>query len=164
MSDIPQSQVSRDVTEAVGASNDRDAPTRTLDGRPVTRVAVGVMLDAQGRFLLAQRPDGKPYAGYWEFPGGKLEEDETVETALARELEEELGVRIHGSVPWRVLEHDYPHAYVRLFFHKITRWDGVPTGREGQAFFWAETPVTITPLLPAAEPIIAWLASERRGA
>ncbi len=153
--------VSRDVTEAVGASNDRYAPTTTGDGRPVTRVAVGVMLDAQGRFLLAQRPEGKPYAGYWEFPGGKLEAGETVEAALARELEEELGVRIHGSAPWRVLEHDYPHAYVRLFFHKITQWDGVPTGREGQAFFWADTPVTITPLLPAAEPIIAWLMSER---
>lgn len=91
----------------------RDA---TGQPRKVTEVAVGVMIQSDGRFLLAQRPAGKPYEGYWEFPGGKLEAGETVEAALARELHEELGLDVTQCARWRVLEHDYPHAYVRLHF------------------------------------------------
>lgn len=128
--------------------------------RPVTEVAVGVLLHADGRFLLAQRPEGKPYAGYWEFPGGKLEAGETVEAALARELEEELGIAIDGSESWRVLEHDYPHAYVRLYFRKIRSWRGELVGREGQAFTWQRPPVDVSPLLPAALPVIEWLLDD----
>lgn len=128
--------------------------------RPVTEVAVGILLQADGRFLLAQRPVGKPYAGYWEFPGGKLEAGESVEAALARELEEELGIDIAASEAWRVLEHDYPHAYVRLYFRKIWQWRGTPRGREGQALLWQRAPVEVTPLLPAALPVIAWLTTE----
>lgn len=135
-------------------------PTHTPDGRPITEVAVGVLLQPDGRFLLAQRPEGKPYAGYWEFPGGKLESGESVEAALARELSEELGIDIDGSEAWRTLEHDYPHAYVRLFFHKIRHWRGELTGREGQAFLWQQVPVSVAPLLPAALPIIEWLNEE----
>ncbi|SDV49575.1 NUDIX domain-containing protein [Chitinasiproducens palmae] len=136
----------------------------SADGRPVTEVAVGVIIRPDGSFLLAQRPAGKPYAGYWEFPGGKLETGETVAHALARELEEELGLDIVASEAWRVLEHDYPHAYVRLHFCKIHNWRGEPVGREGQAFRWhapgGAIDPAVQPLLPAALPVIEWLAAE----
>lgn len=128
--------------------------------RKVTEVAVGVLVQPDGRFLLAQRPAGKPYEGYWEFPGGKLEPGESVEAALARELHEELGLDVTQCERWHILEHDYPHAYVRLHFCKVTAWRGEPVGREGQAFSWQATPVTVEPLLPATIPVVAWLAEE----
>lgn len=130
--------------------------------RPVTEVAVGVLVRADGSFLLAQRPAGKPYEGYWEFPGGKLEDGESVEAALARELHEELGIDIAGVTPWHVLEHDYPHAYVRLHFCKVDRWSGEMVGREGQAFAWQRVPVEVAPLLPATIPVVQWLDQESR--
>ena len=90
-----------------------------MPDRPVTEVAVAVVIDPQsGKFLLGSRPEGKPYAGYWEFPGGKLEKGESVHEALVRELREELDLTITDSVPWFVMEHDYPHAYVRLHFRR----------------------------------------------
>ena len=137
---------------------------KTADGqtRKVTEVAVGVMIQADGKFLLAQRPAGKPYEGYWEFPGGKLEPGESVEAALARELHEELGLDIVRSEHWHTLEHDYPHAYVRLYFRKITEWCGDPVGREGQAFSWQTVPVSVGPLLPATIPVVDWLTEESR--
>jgi len=125
--------------------------------RPVTEVAVGILMHADGSFLLAQRPGGKPYEGYWEFPGGKLE---TVEAALVRELDEELGIQAQTIVRWRTLEHDYPHAYVRLFFCKVTGWEGTLVGREGQAFAWQRAPITVGPLLPATIPVLEWLAED----
>lgn len=137
---------------------ERVSPAATA--RPVTEVAVGILMHSDGSFLLAQRPDGKPYAGYWEFPGGKLEAGETVEAALIRELDEELGVQVQAIERWRTLEHDYPHAYVRLFFCKVSAWDGELTGREGQAFAWQQTPVTVGPLLPATLPVLQWLTDE----
>ena len=136
----------------------------TAAPRKVTEVAVGVLVQPDGRFLLAQRPGGKPYEGYWEFPGGKLEPGETVEAALARELHEELGLDITECVRWHVLEHDYPHAYVRLHFCKVTAWRGDPVGREGQAFSWQTVPVTVEPLLPATIPVVEWLGEESRSA
>jgi len=136
----------------------------TTTPRKVTEVAVGVLVQPDGRFLLAQRPGGKPYEGYWEFPGGKLEPGETVEAALARELHEELGLDITACVRWHVLEHDYPHAYVRLHFCKVTAWRGDPVGREGQAFSWQTVPVTVEPLLPATIPVVEWLGEESRPA
>lgn len=137
-------------------------PTQTGGNPPrkVTEVAVGVLVQPDGRFLLAQRPAGKPYEGYWEFPGGKLEPGESVEAALARELHEELGLDVTQCERWHILEHDYPHAYVRLYFCKVTDWRGEPVGREGQAFSWQRTPVTVEPLLPATIPVVAWLAEE----
>ena len=104
--------------------------------RPVTEVAAGILLDAEGRYLLGQRPEGKPYAGYWEVPGGKIEEGETVFSALKRELQEELGIDIESSEELTVLEHDYPHAYVRLHVSVIRQWSGTPTGCEGQQLSW----------------------------
>jgi 8-oxo-dGTP diphosphatase len=130
------------------------------DGRRVTEVAVGVLVQPDGRYLLAQRPAGKPYEGYWEFPGGKLEVGESVEAALSRELHEELGIRVTACERWRTLEHDYPHAYVRLFFCKVTAWDGEPVGQEEQALAWQHLPASVSPLLPAAIPVLEWLAAE----
>ena len=127
--------------------------------RAVTEVAVGVLLRADGRVLLADRPQGKPYAGYWEFPGGKIEAGESVAAALARELHEELGVDIGPPTPWVTFEFDYPHAYVRLHFCRVTGWTGVPRGHEGQRLdFFAPTGDLPAPLLPAAVPALKWLS------
>jgi 8-oxo-dGTP diphosphatase len=145
----------------MSAGDASQADSRTAS-RPVTEVAVGVLVRADGCFLLAQRPAGKPYEGYWEFPGGKLEAGESVEAALARELDEELGIRVQTIVRWRTLEHDYPHAYVRLYFCKVTGWEGEPAGQEGQSLSWQREPVDVTPLLPATIPVLQWLAEDGR--
>ena len=138
----------------------KDGAGTGANTRPVTEVAVGVLVQPDGRYLLAQRPEGKPYAGYWEFPGGKLEAGESVEDALARELHEELGIAVTACHRWHTLEHDYPHAYVRLFFCKVTEWTGEPHGREGQAFVWQSLPASVEPLLPAALPVLELLAKD----
>lgn len=105
--------------------------------RPVTEVACGVLINREkGIFLLGSRPEGKPCAGFWEFPGGKLEAGETPEIALARELNEELGIQIGKSYPWFVMEHDYPHAYVRLHFRRCFSWEGELKSLEHQKFAW----------------------------
>ncbi len=121
-------------------------------------VAVGILIRADGAVLFGQRRAGKPYAGWWEFPGGKLEAGESVEQALARELREELGIETIRSHPWVVREHVYPHAHVRLHFHRIVEWRGTPRAREGQALAW-RTPssIDLAPMLPAAIPVIGWL-------
>lgn len=128
--------------------------------RPVD-VAVGVLIDAEGRFLLTSRPPGKVYADHWEFPGGKLEAGETVEAALARELHEELGIAIADAQPWKVELMDYPHARVRLHFCKVRRWHGDFEMREGQSMTWQTLPVTVEPVLPGTVPVLRWLAEER---
>jgi 8-oxo-dGTP diphosphatase len=128
--------------------------------RPVTEVAAGILLDAQQRFLMGQRPVGKPYAGYWEFPGGKVEAGETLFQTLQRELQEELGITIHGSVDLMTIEHDYPHAYVRIQVSVIRDWSGEPTGCENQALSWQDLKsdqLSVDPLLPAALPMIQQL-------
>jgi 8-oxo-dGTP diphosphatase len=128
--------------------------------RPITVVAAGILIDSENRYLLGQRPAGKPYAGYWEVPGGKVEEGETVFQALQRELQEELGINIRSSEELTVLEHDYPHAYVRLYVSIIRNWTGTPVGCEGQALSWesisTEAP-SVEPLLPAAWPMLECL-------
>lgn len=129
------------------------------DQRATLDVAVGVLVRADGKVLLADRPQGKPYAGYWEFPGGKIEPGETVAAALKRELHEELGIDIGPALPWVVFEHDYPHAYVRLNFCRVFEWRGEPHARENQrlGFFDPAQPLP-APLLPAAVPALRWLA------
>ncbi len=124
-------------------------------------VAVGVLVDAQGRFLLTSRPEGKVYAGYWEFPGGKVEAGETIEAALRRELHEELGITIGATHPWQVLLMDYPHARVRLHFCKVYDWQGGFEMREGQAMAWQTLPVQVAPVLPGTVPVLDWFAAER---
>jgi 8-oxo-dGTP diphosphatase len=132
----------------------------TEERRPVD-VAVGVLIDAQGRFLLTSRPAGKVYAGYWEFPGGKLEAGETVEEALRRELQEELGITIAAAQPWKTEMMDYPHARVRLHFCKVWQWAGEFEMREGQAMAWQSLPVQVAPVLPGTVPVLAWFADEQ---
>jgi 8-oxo-dGTP diphosphatase len=124
-------------------------------------VAVGVLIDAGGNFLLTSRPDGKVYAGYWEFPGGKVEPGETVEQALRRELQEELGITIGPAEPWKVEIVDYPHARVRLHFCKVYAWDGEFQMREAQQMAWQTLPVQVAPVLPGTVPVLAWFAAER---
>src|SRR5206468_11898976 len=125
----------------------------------ITRVAAAVIVRPDGDVLLAQRPPGKPYAGYWEFPGGKLEPGETAAAALARELHEELGLTVERAAPWIVQEFVYPHAHVELDFFRVFEWSGVPTGHDGQAFEW-QTPgaFDVAPMLPANTRVMAWLA------
>jgi len=128
--------------------------------RPVD-VAVGVLIDGQGRFLLTTRPPGKVYAGYWEFPGGKVEPGESIEQALRRELHEELGINIAAAQPWQVELMDYPHARVRLHFCKVFAWQGDFEMREGQAMAWQQLPVQVAPVLPGTVPVLRWFAAER---
>jgi 8-oxo-dGTP diphosphatase len=124
-------------------------------------VAVGVLIDAEGRFLLTSRPEGKVYAGYWEFPGGKLEPAETVEQALRRELHEELGIHIGTAQPWKTELVDYAHARVRLHFCKVREWQGAFDMREGQAMAWQTLPVQVQPVLPGTVPVLQWFAAEQ---
>ena len=129
--------------------------------RPIVEVAVGVIIDEQKKILLAKRPEGKPYAHYWEFPGGKVEQDETVLDALTRELSEELGIQVTRALFWQTIEHDYPHAYVRLHLHMVRQWAGQETGLEGQELYWQQLKESqladVEPLLPATVSIIELL-------
>ncbi|SCC92247.1 NUDIX hydrolase [Thiomonas sp. X19] len=129
--------------------------------RPLVPVAVGVLLRADGSFLLASRPVGKPYAGYWEFPGGKIEPGETLLQALERELHEELDIHAPHASFWRSCVVDYPHARVELQFCKVTHWQGQMRPCEGQDIAWQQLPVTVAPVLPGTIPVLQWLAQER---
>ena len=140
-------------------------PITRVDGAPegdraVTEVAVGVLIERdaagrEGRFLLTSRPEGKVYAGYWEFPGGKFEPGETLAQALARELHEELGITIGAVHPWQQELFDYPHARVRLHFCKVYDWAGEFEMREGQQMTWERLPVRSAPVLPGTLPVLA---------
>jgi 8-oxo-dGTP diphosphatase len=125
----------------------------------IVRVAAAVLLRPDGEVLLAQRPPGKPYEGYWEFPGGKLEPGESPHDALVRELREELGVTVTRASPWLTQEFVYPHAHVELDFFRVFAWEGALHGHDGQAFAW-QTPgrFTVAPLLPANTRILAALS------
>jgi 8-oxo-dGTP diphosphatase len=129
--------------------------------RSVTEVAVGVLLRPDGAFLLTSRPVGKAYAGYWEFPGGKLEAGESIGQALSRELHEELGITVRTHSLWKTTEVDYPHALVRLHFCKVQAWSGELEMREQQRFSWEQLPVQVTPVLPGTVPVLDWFADER---
>jgi 8-oxo-dGTP diphosphatase len=125
----------------------------------IVRVAAAVIVRPDGQVLLAERPPGKPYAGYWEFPGGKLEPGETPRHALDRELHEELGLDVRRAAPWLTQEFVYPHAHVELNFFRVFAWEGEPHGRDGQAFAW-QTPghFTVAPLLPANTRVLSALS------
>ena len=127
----------------------------------IVDVAVGVLIDAESRFLLTSRPPGKVYAGWWEFPGGKLERGESVVAALARELHEEIGIDVVDAIPWRVTRMDYAHARVRLHFCKVPAWRGEFEMREGQSMAWQTLPVRVAPVLPGTLPVLDWFAAEQ---
>jgi len=149
--------MSQDALSSVRVVDAQVPRTHGAD-QPLIQVAVGVLFDANGQFLLTTRPEGKAYAGHWEFPGGKIEAGETVEQALARELHEELGIHITQVTLWRTEQIDYPHAWVELHFCKVTRWQGDLQMKEGQEFSWQQLPVTVAPVLAGTVPVLQWLA------
>jgi 8-oxo-dGTP diphosphatase len=140
---------------------DADRQREGGEDRPVVDVAVGVLMRLEGDFLLTSRPEGKVYAGYWEFPGGKLEPGESVEEALRRELHEELGIVIGAVHRWQEQLVDYPHALVRLNFCKVFEWSGELQMRECQSFAWQSLPVQVRPVLPGTVPVLEWFAAEQ---
>jgi 8-oxo-dGTP diphosphatase len=124
----------------------------------ITEVAAAV-IERGGEFLLAQRPEGKPYSGYWEFPGGKIEPGEDPRAALVRELREELGIEVREATPWITRGHIYTHATVRLHFYRVVAWDGEPQPLEDQAIRWQRFGAPdVSPMLPANAPVLAALA------
>ena len=125
----------------------------------MVEVAAAVIERADGAFLLAQRPAGKVYAGWWEFPGGKIQDGETAAQTLSRELQEELGVKVERAYPWVTRIHAYEHATVRLHFFRVVAWRGEPHPRENQAFVWQRMGAPMAePMLPANAPVLASLA------
>lgn len=126
------------------------------DAAPPIDVAVGILMKPNGDVLLGSRPEGKPYAGYWEFPGGKVEAGEAVLDALKREFAEEIGVQLLSVEPWCGVEHVYPHAHVRLHFFISREWQGEPRALEGQQLAW-QGQLQLAPILPATIPLLQWL-------
>lgn len=126
-----------------------------MSALPLSRVSAGILRDAAGRVLIAQRPAGKHMAGWWEFPGGKAAEDESGPHALARELSEELGVRIGPCQRLLELRHDYADRSVELDVYIVADYDGEPQGLEGQALKWVDpAALGAEALLPADRPIV----------
>ena len=137
----------------------------TQDTRPLIRVVAGILLNQDGDYLLSSRPEGKPYAGYWEFAGGKVEAGETDFQALQREFEEELGIRILAATPWLTKIHSYEHARVCLKFLWVNpdQWTGEPQSREGQAWSWQKAgDFNVAPMLPANGPLLRALSVPRQ--
>ncbi len=131
----------------------------------VTQVAVAILQNQNGEFLLASRPENKPWAGWWEFPGGKIEAGESAEKALIRELQEELGVTPTHIQPWLTRTYDYPATHdaaaktVRLHFFFVTKWQGNLAGLENQQLSWQNpSNISVSPILPANVPIMKALA------
>jgi 8-oxo-dGTP diphosphatase len=126
-----------------------------MSAKPFVEAAVAVLCRDDGQVLLGQRPEGKPWAGWWEFPGGKIEEGETPFHALQRELHEELGVEAEVVYPWLTRTFDYPERTVKLRFFTVHQWRGEPHGRENQQLSWQDlAAVDVGPLLPANAPIL----------
>ncbi len=125
----------------------------------IVEVAAAVILRPDGSFLLGRRPPGGFYPGYWEFPGGKVEADETPRHALLRELQEELGIAVDAAYPWITREFSYEHAEVRLHFFRVLTWSGELQQLQHDALVWQQADaVTVSPLLPANAPVLAALA------
>lgn len=123
-------------------------------------VAACALLDVDGRVLLAQRPAGKPMAGLWEFPGGKVESGERPEDSLIRELKEELGIVVREAclAPLTFASHAYPEFHLLMPLFVCRRWDGMVTPREGQRLAWVRpNRLREYPMPPADEPLIAHL-------
>ena len=128
----------------------------------VVTVAACALVDPDGRVLLAQRPPGKPMAGLWEFPGGKVEAGETPEQTLIRELEEELGIVVKEAclAPLTFASHTYPEFHLLMPLYVCRRWDGLVTAREGQSLTWARpNRLRDYPMPPADVPLVAHLTT-----
>jgi 8-oxo-dGTP diphosphatase len=125
-------------------------------------VAAGILADAEGRVLIAERSGGDSLHGMWEFPGGKIAAGESAESALIRELQEELGIEVLDCTSFMRIEHDYPQRFVHLYFFKVSRWSGEPTGLEGQRLRWIR-PLEIDAawMLPADAPVIEALMNQQ---
>jgi 8-oxo-dGTP diphosphatase len=136
------------------------AATAADHSPPLILVAAVVLVDADGRVLLAQRPEGKAMAGLWEFPGGKVDPGETPETALVRELAEELGIDVTASclAPFTFASHSYPDFHLLMPLYVCRKWLGIPAAREGQRLKWVR-PARLAdyPMPPADKPLIAML-------
>jgi 8-oxo-dGTP diphosphatase len=123
------------------------------------RVAAGVLRDVSGRVLIAQRPDGKHVAGFWEFPGGKIQADESPLQALIRELAEEIGIEVSAAAPLMTYRHSYPERVVELHVFEVSAWSGEARGLEGQPLRWVTVEALAgAGLLEADQPIAAALA------
>jgi 8-oxo-dGTP diphosphatase len=135
-------------------------PLDSMQNDKIIDVAVGVIERTDGNILFGQRPEGKPWSGWWELPGGKLEPGESSTEALTRELKEELGISVTESRPWVTRVHHYPTTTVRLAFHRVTAWHGEPQGLENQALCWLSPAQALQTdhLLPATYPPLKWLS------
>ena len=130
------------------------------DMKPTVLVSAAALIDVDGRVLLAQRPEGKVMAGLWEFPGGKVEQGETPEAALIRELEEELAVNTKESclAPLSFASHEYDDFHLLLLLYVCRRWHGTPTPKENNPVIWVRPPrLGDYPMPPADKPLVAML-------
>ena len=126
--------------------------------KPRIDVAAGVLLDREGNVLITRRPEGADLAGWWEFPGGKIEIGESPLQGLIRELDEELGIVVHAVAALVTYEFEYPERVVNLHALQVTDYTGQPSGKEGQPLQWAPISELMSRgLLPADEPIVAAL-------
>jgi 8-oxo-dGTP diphosphatase len=128
--------------------------------KPLILVAAAALVDVDGRILIAKRPVGKPLAGLWEFPGGKVEQAETPEQCLIRELDEELGVKVtHACLaPFVFTSHGYDSFHLLMPLYLVRRWEGFVTAREHEAIAWVKPDkLGDYPMPPADEPLVAWL-------
>jgi 8-oxo-dGTP diphosphatase len=136
------------------------AATAAEPVRPVVLVAAVALIDSDGRVLLAERPAGKHLAGMWEFPGGKVQEGETPEAALIRELTEELGIDVHASclAPFTFASYAYPEFHLLMPLYVCRKWTGIAMPREGQRLRWVR-PARLAdyPMPPADKPLVAML-------
>jgi 8-oxo-dGTP diphosphatase len=126
-------------------------------GHSILLVVACALIDADGRILLAQRPQGKSLAGLWEFPGGKMEPGETPEETLVRELNEELGIttKVACLAPLTFASHTYEKFHLLMPLYVCRRFEGIPVGREGQAIIWVKPQALRDyPMPPADEPLI----------
>lgn len=153
-------EAGREDMDTPAAAPAMAAPEAAAPGKRILLVAACALIDADGRVLLARRPEGKPLAGLWEFPGGKMHAGETPEAALIRELHEELGIDVAEAclAPFAFASHGYEAFHLLMPLYLCRRWRGTVTGREGQALAWVRPEKLASyPMPPADVPLVALL-------
>jgi len=131
-----------------------------MSSKPILLVAAAALIDVDGRVLIGQRPEGKALAGLWEFPGGKVEDGETPEACLIRELDEELGIQVTGAclAPFVFASHGYESFHLLMPLYLCRRWSGFVTAKEHKALAWVKpNKLSDYPMPPADAPLVAWL-------